>query len=398
MNHFEGKCQYTELNKSLMKDYYGNLLKRFDVENEITRSNKNCKFKLKQNRKFTNQFSLKRCRTFRKDTIINTQKDIRRKNFPPGAPENRTQYLASYKRNMMDFLFEEKKENININQFENALQENVFLNKKNLPEEKQYQTTISNKNTFYSKCLDNITNENILGYNYLNINLQEEDLYTITGSTMKTIVESITNSKNKILSNSLNLDGNQSNQCNSTSVHNEEGNRKNFLEGIFEEKLKIENFKKKEIEEMEKANNFYEMNFNIEDFIPDLVLDIDSYNTNINNTVYLNNQNTYDLENIDLIIEEENFYEKNSTKNTSMINSPEDPTSMMSPCLNEENFFFQKFHENNKEIIINCEDISSEKFQFFLLSKKKNRKSFENYYSEKNTDQRKEIFFRQYEA
>jgi len=324
MNHCEGECQYAEINESMMKDFYGNLLKGFNMKNEIRRNNKNCKFNLKRNRKFLRQNSQKRFRTLNENSNYHKDNEIeKQENIPPKAPENRTQFLTSFKRNFSDISNEDKIHNFSKSIFsknekskkeinKNALKENFISNNNYLEQsnffmdkDKESQNNFSNTNTFYSNCLEDLENGNDLDCNHLNLNLQEEDFYTLTGSTMKTIVESITKSKNKILSNSLNLDGNQSNQCNYHCVDNEEDNSPFISEEKIEKNL-VENVNIKEKEELEKAKNFYEMKFNIKDFIPDLLLEFDDNNT-INTNLHYNNN--YSIENINLI-NSENCIEK----------------------------------------------------------------------------------------
>ena len=373
MNQFEGECRYALANESMMKEnIYGNLLGGFKGDIGSMENNNNCKFKLKQNRKLLNQNSLKRLRCLRKNKISekNFQDFLR-----PKAPENRTQYLSSlknqnkfqHKHSKIYFNNDDKlrnKETTSKNSFEitaktenNALNPSTFVNKENL----HYDDFTGRNSNFYANDCVNYS-EYLAQKSEFYFNSYPEDEF-LTGSTMKIIVESITKTKNKILSNSLNIDGNQSNlyfsnKENIPCYSQSETNNKISLD---KEKAKYETEKKEE--------NFVEMNFKISDFIPDLQLDLDNTLTfpteNFTDQVdffHWRNLNKLDSE-----------LAENSTKEASSDNTPFEPRSPTCIGNLRENDYFQL------QNLVEDYNENKENFRFFLLGNKKQRSCSDEY-------------------
>lgn len=385
MNQFEGECRYALANQTIMKEnIYGNMLGEFIRDIGSMENNNNCKFKLKQNRKLLNQNSTKRLRCLKKNKIseIISLNDTRIL-LPPKAPENRTQYLTNLKKQLGLFIFDKNqtknkqklakilslnnnddriKNNFysRKNSFENALSSSTFGNKENLSFE-----DFTRKNSDW--------NDNDCG-NIFEDEKQKSDFYNfhpeddfLTGSTMKSIVESITKSKNKILSNSLNLDGNQSNLY-FTNKENIPICKKISLE-IEKEKEKLT------------AENLVEMNFKISDFIPDLQMDSDisQSNSSQNLTEQLDFFQWQNLNKLDSDLADR------STKEASADNSPFTPRSPISLTNLRENEIFQ-FQDSFETIE------HKENFRFFLLGNKKQR-SFTDEYSFENKENTSKKFF-----
>jgi hypothetical protein len=386
MNQFERERRYELANESMMKEnIYGNLLGGFKGDIGSMENNNNCKFKLKQNRKLLNQNSSKRLRCLRKNKISE-------KNFHyylrPKAPENRTQYLSSLKNqnkfqqklSKIYFNNDDKlrsKEITSKNSFEitantknNALNPSAFVNKENLHND---DFTGRNSN-FYANDSVNYS-EHLAEKSEFYFNSYPEDEF-LTGSTMKIIVESITKTKNKILSNSLNLDGNQSNLYFS--------NKENipcYLQSETNNIISLD--KEKAKDETEKEENLVKMNFKISDFIPDLQLDFDNTLTfpteNFTNQVeffHWRNLNKLDSE-----------LAENSTKEASNDNTPFEPRSPM--CLGNlrENDYFQL------QNLVEDYNENKENFRFFLLGNKKQRNCSDEYVYENKENSNKMFFY-----
>lgn len=410
MNQFEGECRCAQRNESMMKkNMHGNLLGGFSEMIGSMENNNNCKFKLKQNRKFLNQNSLKRLRSLKKNKFSEfiLHQDSQ-EYLPPKAPENRTQYLSSLKKQIADFTAFEKQQkiiqrlnNLNnnnnddektqnkkfgslTNNTNNALNCSAYANKENLAffsDDLIFTRRNSNYLSLDDECCGNLFAASDFEKKEKSdfINFHPEDEF-LTGSTMKTIVESITKSKNKILSNSLNLDGNQSNLY----FSNKE-NKQNNPSSQIDAPISTKKTPEMEQEKASTAESLVEMNFKISDFIPDLQLDLDS-NPNIDNTNENFTEQQTDffhwraLNKLDLELAE------NSTKEASSDNTPLEPRSPLSLGNLRENELLR--FQNSVE-----ENFQNEKFQFFLLGNKKQRAFTEGEYDYENKENAARRFF-----
>lgn len=400
MNQYEGECRCAIANKSIMEENISEkLLGGFSREIGSMENNNNCIFNLKQNRKFPNQNSLKRLRCLKKNKVSDfiLHKDSQ-EHMPPKAPENRTQYLSNLKKDFGDLNILEKQKqkivhqklsnlNTNNNNDEektiqlnkkltrktsfsdantttnknNALISNIYANKENLPNadiftrrNSNYLASANDCENYFSAAADFEKSDFF--------NFYPEDDF-LTGSTMKSIVESITKSKNKILSNSLNLDdGNQSNLCFSTNKENipsHASTAKKNKNKVDKEKAFIA------------AENFAEMNFKISDFIPDLELDLLETNpffTNNENENYSAQQQQNEFFHLQNLIKFDSELAENSTKEASNENTPLETRSPPSLLNFRENELFPLQNSVEESFIF-----GKENFQFFLLGNKKKR-------------------------
>jgi len=397
MNQFERKSQHSNVNESITVDLN---------ETRIIGNTNNCKFKLKQNRKLRVQKDLKRIRFLGKNKNWNSRfEEETLEEMPPKAPENRTQIL-SRNRNY-DGMF-----NLHENEIYSKVLKRYFkIDKKGSDSKQKFcssSTFINNsnghltssKNKYPSSNRDKISNGiniNINNNNNLNSKVNKnvrtseyfrveslgnfnnsgdydetifyEDNFLI-GSTMKSIVANITKTKNKILSNSLNLDGNQSNSNNLLEIE------KNlvYAEGI-NSYFPKEN---SEDEEFLKGQNYKNMQFTISDFIPDLHLnveDLESFYSPQESEMHSFYEEAFSQN----INELNSKILENSTQASSFNNSPAVFRSPISSYENSEqlNFLFMKNDEETKT--------HKDKLHFFLLGNK-NKRSFpeENIYEDKD--------------
>jgi len=397
MNQFERKSQHSNVNESITVDLN---------ETRIIGNTNNCKFKLKQNRKLRVQKDLKRIRFLGKNKNWNSRfEEETLEEMPPKAPENRTQIL-SRNRNY-DGMF-----NLHENEIYSKVLKRYFkIDKKGSDSKQKFcssSTFINNsnghltssKNKYPSSNRDKISNGiniNINNNNNLNSKVNKnvrtseyfrveslgnfnnsgdydetifyEDNFLI-GSTMKSIVANITKTKNKILSNSLNLDGNQSNSNNLLEIE------KNlvYAEGINSYFAK----ENSEDEEFLKGQNYKNMQFTISDFIPDLHLnveDLESFYSSQESEMHSFYEEAFSQN----INELNSKILENSTQASSFNNSPAVFRSPISSYENSEqlNFLFMKNDEETKT--------HKDKLHFFLLGNK-NKRSFpeENIYEDKD--------------
>ena len=389
MNQFEGECRCAQAYESIMEENMSaKLIGGFSRKIGSMENNFNCKFKLKQNRKFLNQYSLKRLRCLKKNKFSDfiLHNDLQ-ENLPPKAPENRTQYLSSTKKHFGDYALEKQEKIVqhklsnSNNNSKNEAEKTILQNNKNLTRKTSFTdskadnknnalncSSYSNKENLPSENAFTRRNSNFLASaydcrNYIDADLEKSDFNYMypedeffTGSTMKSIVESITKSKNKILSNSLNLDRNQSNLCFS--------NKENIPS------LTIASKKNKEEKgecEKETAEKLVEMNFTISDFIPDLRLDLDTDFSYTNENENYSEQQQTEFFHWQALNKLDSELAENSTKEASSDNTPLEPRSPISlRNLNENEAFLM---QNSAEENFN----NKQTFQFFLLGNKKKR-------------------------
>ena len=230
------------------KDFNENLINH--SENEIENLNKeslykNCKFNLKQNRKF--QKSSKRLRNLRRnikerlnlgvnDLNSNHLQELSR--FPPNAPHNTTQFLSRLHKNLrkkndiknkLNLIKKyklTKKNSLSSNNLDNNHSDSTktlsqFSNVINNLNDDLFSSVSENKNEsidqlmsgkhdeFRSNKFDDFENKNFLEQDFEDYDFLDKMI--ITGSTMKGIVDSFNLSNNKIFSNSLNLEQRNSN-------------------------------------------------------------------------------------------------------------------------------------------------------------------------------------------
>jgi len=393
-------CKCANTNSSILHDFYGTSINgiKNSLEPNLDIKN-NCKFKLKKNRKIERNNLDKIYNFLRKNPIIELNLKQEEDYSPPKAPANTTQYLSSLK---TDIENEQENQQIKLvqaiakqNIFSNRMRSNLKVNHKNsnldwndyFKKENSFTQNISINNIKKTMPLslnlndqENIDWENfhIEIENFENADILNKEL--LTGSTMKRIVESITKSKNKILkSNSLNLDGYQSNT------------KKEIMEN-FKNQFKNLNYVGEE-KEFENAKNLVEMKFTTQDFIPDLTLDLDlfefEYSQNQSETV----SEEINLRNIGIYSNFKSAYLEKSTKSTSAENSSDESRS---PTILSEDKKFVKNSFLKKHIFKNKQRKKNKNAQFFLLGSKtkttsstdkivKYKKHFNNnYYSDED--------------
>jgi len=336
--------------------------------------------------------------------------------MPPKAPANRTQYLSCLKKHFEDstttnkFEYQQQKlsslNNNTINNHDQKTDKTTIQQKVRLARKTSFSELYTNNQTNAFNSSSHYANKENLpksdaftrrNSNYLALSIdfgnfyaadtEKSDIFNfcpedefLTGSTMKSIVESITKSKNKILSNSLNLDENESNL--SFSPQENIPSHTNFAKKIKEKKAEAE----AETETTEKIKN---MNFKISDFIPDLQLDLDT-NFHFTNENLLEQHQQNEFFHWQILNKLDSNLAENSTKEASGDNTPNEARSPLTikPFSENEHFGMLSPVEGNS-------DSDKEKFHFFLLGNKKNRSSisFEEQDDENNKDQAKKKFF-----
>jgi len=398
MKHCERALTNNEENKEILNGpQCDNATKNFEEIKNLSYSNFYCKFKLKKNRKI-GVVPMKRTKKYMEKMIV-----------PPMAPKNTTQYLTKIRETSNG---DAKKKNF-LQKFTN---ENTKKRLNSTADNSPFSFTTSSEGTFgeeknsnnwkneeiekqsFSKCAkkggdklgeqggeilaykteeknwtQNIFQEKDYSYTYSKINFEnsinsneENDSLSMSGneffmgSTMKSIVESITKSKSKIFSKSLILDGDDFIKENQPQLKKEKENEPAEFEG-----------------NVANSKNNMNLKLRISDFFPNIEQNLMENLTNPTNdylTLSVNdneNSNFYFQENFFSFEEQINGIDF-SEKSTS-ISAHSKPFMYFESSSNE--------HENdNENDIINPNEISSNKEEnkFFLLGKKKRRKEIDN--------------------
>lgn len=301
MEHCQETFMIEDKNDELLKAIF-NSSKDLQGNQNYKKKNFNCKFKLKKNRKIG---------------VLLKNKILKENNIPPMAPLNTTQYLSKIREEDPIQIFQEKYSNNW--QMEQNGKENITSIHSNT--ENQY---IYKNNSFRERQKSITLNEESEGEKEYGP-LSGNEFYM--GSTMKSIVESITKSKSKIFSKSLILDGENLTQ-----------------------KINEPQFKNTQI--YENQSDLQKMRFTISDFLPDV--DQDSIENPIEDTIYLNNIITRNENNFfpldDILFPIEEHLEKST--NISLHSKPV--------------LVYETSYDNEDQSSIR-ED------EFFLLGKKKER-------------------------
>ena len=413
MNQIKRLEETQSYDASSKKDFFHKIVVTVEsklVKTKQEKMDKYCIFKLKKSRKIQN--NLKRFKITRKTKKenfniknISTKTNQNKENFDffPKAPQNTTQYLSqlhsvqnlNLKKNVQEKIRNNSKICLNDNKLiKNKKKLNFFYSNNSYFSN---DTKSNSYNQIYSSYSDykfiNTEKESLNLKNYQKFTLEnyQNDLFTendyenidfiddlcLTGSSMKGLIESITKSKNKILSNSLILDEDESN------------NKNGYM-----------NVKKtSNMEEMKnlKKDFSYKSENKISDFLPvlknlqqNLMTDTKKSNDNFNLNLerYGSYQSSESGENE--MIE----FTENSTKICSIINSPFSSDSPICPDilnyqqeklydLNNEEFFKEtnEYYQNFKDNIY--EDFNLRKksinwldeneSEFFLLGNKTKR-------------------------
>jgi hypothetical protein len=301
MEHCQEAFMIKEKNDELIKAIF-NISNDIEGIGNFKKTNFNCKFKLKKNRKIG---------------VLLKNKILKENNIPPMAPLNTTQYLSKIREEDPIQIFQEKysnnwereqkdKENILTLQLNT---ENKFIDINNSLRERPISITLNDER------------EGEKEYGPLSGN----EFYM--GSTMKSIVESITKSKSKIFSKSLILDGENLTQ-----------------------KINESHFKNSHI--CENQSDLQKLNFTISDFLPEV--DQDSIENPIEDTFYLNN----------ITRNENNFF---SLDDNNLFPIEEHLEKSTNISLHSKPFLvYETSNENEDQSSIIQEE-------FFLLGKKKER-------------------------